>query len=303
MGDDRRGRGLGVESLRIGDLMVLVTGMALALAMHEIFSEDWISAARVPEPWASALRVAEYVSKFNIALALMVVVRRIRSEGMFRPAEWLILVNAMRSVYRRLLFGGGMTFATGLFGGAVGRFRAWYALGLLGLMAVTIPLLVGGARRPRWLRLSLLATLPLFAFWGPIVFASHELDAVWDAIWPDVPFPSITRALFFGLMQAPEHILVCVPFVASLRDLARRGRSEWSWIEWAGLAAALLTGVGGVLQILAAGAVNFPDLAERLLHWAIKAGWWAVDLAVAWALVRALAGPWTRWTDPAPAGE
>ena len=282
--------------------MVLVTGMALALAMHEIFSEEWISAARVPEPMSSVLRAAEYVSKINIALALMVVVRRIRSEGMFRPAEWLILVNAMRSINRRLSFGG-MAWAAGLLDGAVDRFRGWYALGLLGLLAVATPLVVGGERLPRRLRLLLFALLPLFAFCGPATLASHELDAVWDAIWPEVPFPSMTRALFIGLMQAPEHILVCVPFVASLRDLARRGRSEWSWIEWAGLAAALLTGVGGVLQVLAAGAVVIPDLAERSIHWAIEAGWWAVDLAVAWALVRALAGPWTRWTDPAPAGE
>src|SRR5690242_15756089 len=115
MDDDRIDRRRGPGTFRIVDLMALVIGVALALALGDIFSESWISAAQVSQPWASMLRAAEYVSKFNIALTLVVLVQRLRGTGVFRPAEWLVITNAMRSVHWRLAFAGGMDRASRLF--------------------------------------------------------------------------------------------------------------------------------------------------------------------------------------------
>jgi hypothetical protein len=287
--------------MNIIDLMALVAGVAFALPLGAtIFDEAWIRAAQVAEPQATLLRIGEYVSKFNIALVLVVLVRHIRSGTMFRPAEWLIITNAMRSVHWRLAFAGGMDLAVQWFGWdqQAGRFRAWYTLGMIGFLAVVAALIALRRSRPLWLWLPLLVMLPLFALWGPAICFSSELDVAWRALWPTVPYTSSARAAYLYLMQSPEHVLVCIPFAATLKDLVRKDRPAWTWVERAGLGAALVTALAGGIAITAAHATNFPLLPQRLTNLSIWAAWWLASLAIAWAAVRCLGASWKSWTEP-----
>jgi hypothetical protein len=292
---DRRPR-----TISLIDLMALVAGVAVVLPFNDILGNSWISAARVSEPSATFIRVGGFTSAAGVALATVVLVRHLRTGGNFRPAEWLLIANAMRAVHWKLAFAGGMDWAARSFGwvSQAGRFRAWYTLGMIGFLIVVAAL--SATRRPSYLRtrLPLLFCLPLFALWGPAILFSSELEVLWKAMWPSVPYRSLTRAAYLGLMQSPEHLLVCLPFVASIRDLARRDRPAWTWGEWAGFGIALVTAVGGLIQIIAAHMRNFPQLPERLAHLSVSVGWWLAELAMAWIAVRYLGWLWDNWISP-----
>ena len=109
---------------------------------------------------------------------------------------------------------------------------------------------------------------------------------------------SLTRVAYLGLMQSPEHILVCLPFAASLRDLARGDRPGWAWGERAGFGIALITATAGLIAIASAHRLNFPQLTERLAHLSVWAGWWLAELAIAWVAVRYCGRSWGHWVAP-----
>lgn len=296
--DSSQGRNPGV--IAIVDLMALVAGVGLVLPLGELTgSSSWIAAAGVTEPWATWLRIGEFASKLNIALVFMLLVRHVRFGTMFRATEWLMIAIAMRSVHWRLAFAGGMDWATRwmAWGPGAWRFRAWYTLGLMGFLAVATVLTAFRRTMPLWLRLPLLLMLPLFALWGPAILASNELDVLRRAIWPRVPFRSLPAAAYLGLRQSLEHILVCIPFVAAVSDLRRRGRSAWRWEDWTGFGLALLLASTETVAISAAHTKNYPVLTLRLEHLALWAGCWLLEVAVAALIVRCLGGLWTRWTS------
>jgi hypothetical protein len=292
---DRRPR-----SISLIDLMALVAGVAVVLLFNDILGNSWIAAARVSEPWATFLRVGGFTSAAGVALATVVLVQYLRSSGNFRPAEWLLIANAMRTVHWKLVFAGGMDWAARSFGwvSQSGRFRAWYTLGMIGFLIVVASLSI--TRRPSYqrIRLPLLFCLPLFALWGPAILFSSELEVLWKVFRPSVPYSSLTRAAYLGLQQAPEHLLLCLPFVASIRDLTKSDRPTWTWGEWAGLGIALVTTVGGLIMIIAAHMLNFPQLPERLAHLSVSVGWWLAELALAWIAVRCLGWLWNNWISP-----
>jgi hypothetical protein len=316
MGDDRssldkyRERRPGKAS--IIDLMALVAGTAIALSFDDIFGNNWIESVDVSGPgvgglWATLIRVGEFASAAGIALATLVLVRHLRTGGIFRPAEWLLIANAMRTVHWKLVFAGGMDWAQRVFGWGSpdGRFRAWYTLGMIGFSIVVAALLATRRTAHLRLRLPLLFCLPLFALWGPAILFSHELNVLLSAIWPmEPPQPlapgayrglSLTWAAFRGLMESPEHLIICLPFVATIGDRARRDRPSWTWLEWSGLGMALLMSVSGLTQILVSHGFNYPQISERLASLSVWAGWWLAELAMAWLAVRYMGSRWDGW--------
>jgi len=301
MGDDRhhfRGdQDRRPRKVSLVDLMALVAGAAITLSFDDILGKAWVESARVSGPWATFIRIGEFASVAGVALATVVLVRHLRTGGIFRPAEWLLIGNAMRTVHWKLAFAGGMGWAARSFGwvSPAGRFRAWYTLGMIGFLIVVAALFATRRTARSRTRLPLLFCLPLFALWGPAILFSNELDVLWKAIWPSVPYESLTRAAYLGLMQSPEHLLVCLPFVASTRDLARRDRPAWTWGEWGGLGIALVTSMSCLTQIIAAHMLNLPRISERLAGLSVWAGWWLAELAMAWVVVRYLSWLWDIW--------
>lgn len=292
-------------SFHISDIMGVVAGVAVALSLPQLLGEEWIMAAGVREPWTTWLRVAELTARLTIVAAPLVVTRRLRLGGAFRPAEWLILVNATHSMHERLMIQG-MKWASEFFGwrDANDRLRAWYRLGLIGLVLVIPLLVVWGRTLPRWFRLSLLALLPLFAFWGFAKYVSYALDRLWEVlIWPPVETRSLVRQFYLRLMESPEHIFVCVALVATVRDLIVRGGRGWSWLEWAGLAGAIVMAIGGGLVIQSAIMHNFSSLDEQLGRLSVDANCWVLYLVVAWIFVQAFGAPWGRWMAYLEGGE
>src|SRR3982751_596303 len=75
------------------DLMALVAGVAFVLPLPEVFH---VRTSSIPwtEPWTTFLRVGDFTSRAGIALVPVVLVRHLRSGRMFRPAEWLLVINA-----------------------------------------------------------------------------------------------------------------------------------------------------------------------------------------------------------------
>lgn len=297
--DPARGMARRPGTFSLIDLMALVAGVAVVLPFKDILKDSWISTTGATQPWATLVRVGGIASAVGIALAAVVLARCIRAGQAFRPAEWLLITNAMRALHWELAIGG-MTWAARVsgWGSGAGRFRAWYAIGLVGFLIVV--LLLSATRRPAYsrARLPLLFGLPLFALWGPAIFFSSELEVLWKATWPSVPYESSARAAYLGLMQSPEHLLVCLPFVASIRDLARGDRPTWTWGERAGLGIAMVMATACTAQIVIAHAVNYPQLPARLATLGVWAGWWLAELALAWAATRLLGRRWGDWISP-----
>ena len=135
MSDERSGPDGGLSrrprAIALIDLMALVAGVALVLPLREVFGDSWITAVQVSEPWATFLKVGEFTSKAGIALVPVILIQRFRFGGIFRPAEWLLITNATRSVHWRLALAGGMDWAARSlgWGPGAGRFRAWYTFG------------------------------------------------------------------------------------------------------------------------------------------------------------------------------
>jgi hypothetical protein len=287
------------RSITLIDLMALVAGSAFAMSLQELIDRSWIAAAQVTEPWATLLKAGEYASKVNIALVLVLVVRHVRFRTLFGPVEWLLIAIAMRSVQWRLAFGGGADLAARWMGwGSGGRFRAWYMVGIIGLVVVAVVLSAFRRTMPVWLKLPLLITLPLFALWGPARLVWDELDILWRMAWPSVPMAPLTRAAYSGLMQSPEHLIVCVPFVAALIDLRRRGLVAWTWQNWTGFGLALFLATAEFVTISAEMALNYPQLPLRLAKLGLSAECWLAEIAVAALIVRCFGGLWTRWIGP-----
>ncbi len=289
------------------DLMALVAGAAVALRLRGDIVEYLLAHWAYGEPWDTLFKVGEVAELAGIALVPMILARRFRSGGIFRPAEWLLIVAALRSVHRRLEAGGGMRWHLEWFGemDEGGWDRAWYAPGMIGFLVVVATLSATRGKVPlRW-RLPLLVCLPLSAFWGPARLFWSELEVFWGIAWPEVAYGTPGRNVYAGLMNSPEQVLVSLPLVASLGDLARRGRRAWTWGECAGLGIATVTETSWVVLVIVSQLTNYFQITgplidydrifERLADLAIWAGWWLADLAVAWVAVRYLAKPWNWW--------
>lgn len=289
-------------AVAIVDLMALVAGVGLVLPLRELTGKLWVVAAGVTEPWATWVKIGEFASKLNIALVVVLLVRHVRFGTVFRATEWLMIAIAMRSLHWRLAYAGGRDWATRWIGWSSGHgdFRAWYTLGLIGFLAVIAVLTAFRRRMPLWLRLPLFVMLPLFALWGPAIFASNELNIRWHALWPTAPVHALPRAGFMELMQSPEHVLVCLPFVAAVSDLRRRGRAAWRWEVWTGLGLVLLLASTEILITLTAHIMHYPEFTLRLEVIALWAGSWLVEVVVAVLIVRRLGGLWIRLTSPLP---
>jgi hypothetical protein len=195
--------------MTLTDLVALVAGFAFALTLAATFNESYIARIKMSAPEANLLRVGEYVSRFNIALVAVVLARHFRTCATFRGLEWLIIINAMRSVHLRLMYADGML---------------------------------------------------------------------------------------------PEHVLVCLPLAAMLFELTREHSLAWTWVERAGLGAALVTAIiDGIMTVTEANR-NVPLITLRVAYLSIWATWWLVAFAVARVAVRGLSGLWTSWVDPPSEG-
>ncbi len=284
------------RAIPLYDLMTLIAGVALALAFESARDARSINGRPLDEPWFTLFQVGEAADLAGIALVAVVLVRRLRTGGVFRPAEWLLIVNAMRSLQWRLAVADGMYPAIRHFGWSPvdGWLRAWSMVGMVGFLIVVGLLAASRRKVPLGWRLPLLICLPLFAVWGPCILYADELEVLWKAAWASGSHGYLVRAAYLGVIEFPEQILVCLPFAAALGDLARRGRRAWTWAEWSGLGIALVTAVACYLKILIVQGVGSPPHFERLTDAALRAGWWLADLAIAWVAVRHLARPW-RW--------
>ena len=85
--------------MTLSDLTALVAGVAFALPLEPMVRESEITYLQVSEPWATLIRIGDYTSKFNIALVVVVLARRIRFGNTLRSIQWLIITNAMCSVH------------------------------------------------------------------------------------------------------------------------------------------------------------------------------------------------------------
>ncbi len=292
------------------DLMALVAGVAVALPFRGdlvgyLNSEGW------GPPWHSMWLVGEVADLLGVALAPVIFAGRFRSGGAFRPAEWLLIVNASRFVHEWLETEGVMRWDPDWFGGhrwGPSWDRAWYAPGMVGFVLIVAALAATRGRvSTRW-RLPLLVALPLFAFWGPAWMIRGELDSLWGIAWPDVAYGTPGREAYEGLMESPEQVLVGLPFAAAMAELGRgRGRA-WGWGEWAGFGLGILAASMVIVLTIDYLVTIFPSptgqrvnragIFDRLADLGIWAGWWAADLAIARAIVRSLGRRWDRWLAP-----
>jgi hypothetical protein len=299
--------------MTLTDLVALVAGFAFTLTLAATFNESYIARIKMSAPEVILLRVGEYVSRFNIALVAVVLARHVRTGATFRGLEWLIIINAMRSVHLRLMYADGMQWVARWLGwdkpdDALGlrrfdsHYRLWYTLGIVVLVAVVMALIGFRRKMPHWLRLPLLVMLPLSAFWGPASLFDGELRILTSGRWPHVSYVRLLMMAYLGLMQVPEHVLVCLPIAAMLFELTREHRLAWTWVERAGLGAALVTAIiDGIMTVTEANR-NVPLITLRVAYLSIWAAWWLVAFAVARVAVRGLSGLWTSWVDPPSEG-
>ena len=139
--------------------------------------------------------------------------------------------------------------------------------------------------------------LPLFALWGPSFLFSSELQLLMTGRWPSVSYVRLMMMAFVGLMRLPEHVVVCVPLAATLKDLMREDRPTWTWVERAGLGAVLVTAVTEGIRIMAETTHNTPLVPEGLAYLSIRAVLWLAAFAVACIAVRRFGGFWKSWTE------
>ena len=95
-------------SMTLSDHMAVVAGVASALLLEATVDTPWFAYGGVTGLEATLTKSGDYISKLNIALVAVLVVRHIRSTEIFRSAEWLIITSAMSSVHLRLLHAGGL---------------------------------------------------------------------------------------------------------------------------------------------------------------------------------------------------
>jgi hypothetical protein len=293
------------NSMTLSDLVALVAGVAFALLLEATVGATWFAYVGVTGLEATLIKSGDYVSKLTIALIAVLVVRHIRSTEEFRAAEWLIITNAMWSVHWRLVRAGGMQWIARCFGWPhlantdlgdfAGLHRLWYTVGIVCLLTVVMALTA--LRMPNKVRPSLLVMLPLFALWGPCFLFSGELQLLMSGRWPSVSYVRLMMMAYVGLMRLPEHVLVCLPLAATLKDLMREDRPTWTWVEQAGLCAVLVTAMTDGIRIMAETTRNTPLVPEGLAHLSIEAVWWLAAFAVACIAVRGLGGLWKSWSE------
>ena len=119
-------------------------------------------------------------------------------------------------------------------------------------------------------------------------------------MWQSLPCSSLTRAAYLDLMQSPEHILVCLPFAATLKDLVLKDRPSWTWMERAGFGSALFTATAGCVAITASQTRNLPLLPQSLANLSMWAGWRLASFAIACFAVRGLGSFWKSCAEPEP---
>jgi hypothetical protein len=291
--------------MTLSDLIALVAGVAFALLLETTAPATWFAYVGVTGLEATLIKSGDYISKLTIALIAVLVVRHIRSTEEFRAAEWLIITNAMWSVHWRLVHAGGMKWvaqclgwqhlANAAPGDFAGLYRLWYTVGIVCLLTVVVALTA--LRMPNKVRPSLLVMLPLFALSGPCFLFSSELQLLMSGRWSSVSYVRLMMMAYVGLMRLPEHVLVCVPLAAMLKDLMREDRPTWSWVEKAGLCAVLVTAMTDGITIMAETTRNTPLVPERLAYYSIRAVWWLGAFAVACIAVRGFGGLWKSWTE------
>jgi hypothetical protein len=291
--------------MTLSDIMALVAGVAFALLLEATVPAPWFGYVGVTGLEATLIKSGDYISKLNIALVAVLVVRHIRFTEKFRSVEWLIITNAMWSVHWRLVHADGMRWvarclgcqhlANASPGDFAGLCRLWYTLGIACL--VTVVMALTAVRMTNKGRPSLLVMLPLFAFWGPSFLFSCELQLLMTGRWPSVSYVRLMMTAFVGLMRLPEHVLVCLPFAAILKDLTREDRPTWTWVEQAGLGAVVVTAITDGIRIKAEVTHNAPLVPDGLAHLSISAVWWLAAFAVAGMAVRGFGGLWKSWTE------
>jgi hypothetical protein len=297
--------------MNLSDLMVLVAGFAITLPLEATVRKPWFTRLQLAEPLATLVVTGEYVSKFNIALIIVVLAQHFRSSRMFRPAEWLIITSAMLSVHWHLVHAGGMDWVAHIFGWEqptsvssgvfAATFRAWCVFGIVCLVTVVTALISLRRTMPHGVRLLLLVMLPLLAMWGPALLFRSELQGLMLGRWSSVPYVRLMMMAFVGLSRLPEHVIICLAFAATLKNLARKHCPAWSWVERAGFGAALITATAEGAMIMAEATRTIPVVAERLAYLTIWAAGWLVAFAVADVLVRSFGDLWKCWTEPQPA--
>jgi hypothetical protein len=293
------------NSMTLSDLMALVAGVAFALLLEPTVNANWFTYLGVTGLEATLIKSGDYFSRFNIALIAVVVARHVRSTEKLRSAEWLIITVAMWSVHTRLLDAGGMEWVAEWFGwqrpanASPGDFavpcRLWYALGFVCLLAVLVALTAH--RTPRWVKPLLWVMLPLFALWGPSLFFRCELQLLMTGRWSAVPHVRPIMNAYLALMQLPQHVAVCLPFVAMLKDLMREDRPTSNWIEQAGLGAVLVTAMTDGIRIIVETTHKTSLVPQGLASLSIWAVWWLPAFAAASIAVSGFGGLWKSWAE------
>ena len=93
----------------------------------------------------------------------------------------------------------------------------------------------------------------------------------------------------------PELLLYGVPAIAACLTLARKGRPDWAWTEWAGLGLVLAWSSAWWLDHAS---VDFTSAAERISTVIVRGVIVAGMTGLSWLIVRLLGPCWVLWIDP-----
>jgi hypothetical protein len=234
------------RSMILADVMALVAGLGIGLLLPP--NSGMLPFMPIPVWFIVASLVVWSLQALALATALAVLVRQMTYRRPAHPAEWLAVLIALLLVLRVVpnldtvvnwLFSPGWTsnsfgLCRWILGGAA---MAAFLLGLAVLNFVRRVM-------PYWLKTLLLAAFALILIWGP--FQAFSMEGPWllpsgTGLQPKWLFWIYGEGLRYATWLPPG-LLFGVPATAALAEWRRRGSRRWVWIEWVGIAIALLLG-------------------------------------------------------------
>ncbi len=286
--------------LRIGDLVALVAGAGLAMALtwHSQWPSRRTLAGRpAPEWYIILLYATEITRKGCLALVPVILMRRVRNGGPMRPGELAALCFGidllLLAVYQSPVLGI-LSLTPGtkdVYTVNMGPFWTWYVAILALSLAAVVLLFVRRRQLPGWV-----AGLLLCAGW----YGLHPCEVIYkeafDALFGDglMGLPMVARfAIHSVAASLPFSVLGHLPTAFAALD-GMKPQAGRTWVERAGLAMTLGLWIVGDCRNFARFWLDVPALQTRAIV-AFNVVMPLLVIALSFALARRLDATLRRW--------